>query len=105
MLQQVHLEGAKILRRTGWNVPLRSDELSELEPDRVEVARNGSVANDPLVVAVSSTSAAPANHTLADLLVKVKAKVSLLDASRTLLRLCHWPLRSKLNGVKRLSQS
>jgi hypothetical protein len=37
-----------------------SDELSELEPDRVEVARNGSVANDPLVVAVSSTSAAPA---------------------------------------------
>lgn len=37
-----------------------SDELSQLEPDRVEVARNGSVAKVPLVVAVSSTSAAPA---------------------------------------------
>ena len=37
-----------------------SDKLSQPEPDRVEVARNGSVAKDPLVVAVSSTSAAPA---------------------------------------------
>ena len=37
-----------------------SDELSQPDPDRVEVARNGSVAKDPLVVAVSSSSAAPA---------------------------------------------
>jgi hypothetical protein len=45
--------------------PVRLDEkvsgvLSEQEPDRVEVARNGSVAKEPLVAAVSSTPAAPA---------------------------------------------
>lgn len=45
--------------------PVRTDEkvsdvLSEPEPDRVEIVRNGSVAKEPLVVAVSSTSAAPA---------------------------------------------
>ena len=37
-----------------------SDELTKPDPDRVEVVRNGSVAKEPLVVAVSSTSAAPA---------------------------------------------
>ena len=34
-----------------------SDELSQPEPVRVEIVRNGSVAKEPLVVAVSSTSA------------------------------------------------
>ena len=38
----------------------KSDELTKPDPDRVEVVRNGSVAKVPLVVAVSSTSAAPA---------------------------------------------